>query len=532
VAALQAGESVDVIVEFESLSLDGECIAMARAAGRNHLGAAELPYRRSGLAALKQNVTSEVAGVSFLHDHENLASAWMRIESEAALNALLARAEVVRVRQRPLAVPFAAESLPVIRQPSVVAAGLTGAGKTIVILDSGVDYTNAFFDCTAPGEPGCRIVATHEAPEAVEGPSGNDGALDSNLHQHGTFVSAIAASVAPGADLAVVDMLGTTAGGGQVAAYIEEGINWAIGLITPERDVVAINISIGIVPAGGSTNDFYNTSPCVGAPASNAISDAILHGIQPIAATGNAAFQDSTFRDGIAIPACIPGVVSVSNTFDADIGEYDGGICVNEETAQDSIVCRAQTAPFLSLFAPGGWIDVPGAPLVGDIPIATSFAAPHVTGVWAILAAAMPHASNSEMLDLLRATGVPINDDRPNPPRTTPRIDVFAALDADGDEIFFPFDNCSDIDEDVEVCDADGDGFGNRCDCDIDNNGQCNTNDIDPFKDALVANDPVADINCSGAANTADIPPFKALLTEPQRPGPSGLPCAGEPPCN
>jgi hypothetical protein len=70
VAALQGGEPVDVLVEFESLSLDGEALAMARAAGRNHLGAAQLPYRRSGLAALKLNVISEVAGVSILHDHE------------------------------------------------------------------------------------------------------------------------------------------------------------------------------------------------------------------------------------------------------------------------------------------------------------------------------------------------------------------------------------------------------------------------------------------------------------------------------
>jgi hypothetical protein len=147
----------------------------------------------------------------------------------------------------------------------------------------------------------------------------------------------------------------------------------------------------------------------------------------------------------------------------------------------------------------------------------------------------MPNAANSEILNLLRTTGVPITDDRPDPPRITPRVDLFAALDADGDEILFPFDNCSDIDEDVEVCDADEDGFGNRCDCDLAPNGGdgvCNTADIDPFKDALVANDPVADINCDGASNTGDIPPFKALLTQPQRPGPSGLPCAGEPPCN
>ena len=136
---------------------------------------------------------------------------------------------------------------------------------------------------------------------------------------------------------------------------------------------------------------------------------------------------------------------------------------------------------------------------------------------------------------LLQATGVPITDDRLDPPRVTPRVDLYAALDADGDGVLFPFDNCSDKNEPLALCDADEDGFGNPCDCDIGPNGgneTCTTADIDPFKEALTAGDPVADIDCSGAATSADIPLFKTLLTEPQRPGPSGLPCAGEPPCN
>jgi hypothetical protein len=48
------------------------------------------------------------------------------------------------------------------------------------------------------------------------------------------------------------------------------------------------------------------------------------------------------------------------------------------------------------------------------------------------------------------------------------------------------------------------------------------------MKAALVANDPVGDINCDGAANTGDLDDFKALITNPSRPAPSGLACAGQ----
>ena len=51
------------------------------------------------------------------------------------------------------------------------------------------------------------------------------------------------------------------------------------------------------------------------------------------------------------------------------------------------------------------------------------------------------------------------------------------------------------------------------------------------MKAALQSGDLEGDINRSGQTTTADLPPFKALLVEENRPGPSGLPCAGTTPC-
>jgi hypothetical protein len=127
-----------------------------------------------------------------------------------------------------------------------------------------------------------------------------------------------------------------------------------------------------------------------------------------------------------------------------------------------------------------------------------------------------------------------VNDHRVLPNgRIKPRLDLLAALDEpDGDGVPLLADNCNeDANPGMQSCDADQDGYGNACDCDLDNNWVCNTNDIPLMKAALVNNDPVGDIDCSGATDTGDINPFKALLTDPHRPGPSGLACAETIPC-
>jgi hypothetical protein len=46
---------VELLVNFDSLSIDGEAIEMARARGSRVLGREELPYRRAALANLKQS---------------------------------------------------------------------------------------------------------------------------------------------------------------------------------------------------------------------------------------------------------------------------------------------------------------------------------------------------------------------------------------------------------------------------------------------------------------------------------------------
>jgi hypothetical protein len=254
-----------------------------------------------------------------------------------------------------------------------------------------------------------------------------------------------------------------------------------------------------------------------------------LVGVQPISASGNSALNNGTFEDGAVIPACIPGVVSVGAVYDSAFGTVDDGC--SEDPAGDEIPCWSQTSSYLELLAPGSLAEVSG--IETEAQYGTSFAAPHVAGAWAVMSAAMPGASNSEILSALKETGTDILDSRvTTEERETPRIDLFAALDRDGDAVLFPFDACLEHDSAPPLdCDTDLDGYGNVCDCDLNQSDSCDTADIPLMKAALQNNGPEGDINCSGTTDTNDLPPFKALLIAPNRPGPSGLPCAGTVPC-
>ncbi len=92
------------------------------------------------------------------------------------------------------------------RSPFVLqtaAAGYTGNGHYVAVLDSGVDYQHADFgSCTAPGVPAtCRVAGAYEM-------AANDGSLDDD--GRGSNVSGIALGVAPGARILNYDVFNPT----------------------------------------------------------------------------------------------------------------------------------------------------------------------------------------------------------------------------------------------------------------------------------------------------------------------------------
>ncbi len=87
--------------------------------------------------------------------------------------------------------------------PQTAAAGYTGNGHYVAVLDIGVNYQHADFgSCTAPGVPAtCRVAGAYEM-------AANDGSLDDD--GRGSNVSGIALGVAPGARILNYDVFNPT----------------------------------------------------------------------------------------------------------------------------------------------------------------------------------------------------------------------------------------------------------------------------------------------------------------------------------
>lgn len=365
-------------------------------------------------ATLKQRVRSTLGdnGYGVRKDYSHLPMAHVRVRDRAALHTLLNLSEVARLYENQRHVASLAESLPLIRQPSV---GADGAGTTVAILDTGLDYTRPEFGaCTAPGLPqGCRVVHAQDfAP--------GDGALDAD--GHGTFVAGITVAVAPGTQIAALDVFD---GFNAYASDILEAINWSIAN-KHRLNIVAINLSLATPGLGW-------TRKCNDSWAAAAFASARNAGIVPVVTSGN-----DGFANAINSPACTPGAASVGAVYDANLGPrswstcagtvQEGdvvrciglGQCTDSPSARDSVPCFSNSASFLKLLAPGTSIIAAG--YVGS---GTSAAAPHVSGAVAVLRSAFPGDSVGETLQRMRATGRPIAD--PKSGVTTPRLDLAAA---------------------------------------------------------------------------------------------------------
>jgi hypothetical protein len=156
------------------------------------------------------------------------------------------------------------------------------------------------------------------------------------------------------------------------------------------------------------------------------IDDLRKFGIATIIASGNQGWTDSMHA-----PGCISSAISVGAT-----------------TKSDAIWSFSNSAPFLSLVAPGESIcsSVPtatGTPppcfsvVDHELWNGTSMAAPHVAGAWAILKQKKPDATVGQILNALQTTGLKIADTRAGAnTRVNCRIQIDQALDNISDKLF------------------------------------------------------------------------------------------------
>ena len=398
---LTSGNTQDVIVVFNDEAIQEEAHALHLTTGYPLHHNRIIEHKATRYAAQKQEILSTIGlhEVLELKHYSHLPMGFIRIHSKGALDRLLAQPGVVGIYENTAERKFLAESLPLIGQPQVAAQGNLGTGTAVAVLDSGVNYTlSAFGSCTSPGEPSnCKVAFAQDfAP--------SDGKLDDN--GHGTNVAGIVLGVAPGTKIIALDVFrsdGFTYTSDQLSA-----INW---VITNKSiyNIVTINMSFG----GGS-----NFSPAINDPRQSSIDALRAVGIIPVAAAGN-----EGYKNALAAPAAIPGVISVGAVYDSTMGTKNWGDplrCTDITPFADEVTCFSNSTSFLTMLAPGSQILAAGKTMGG-----TSQAAPHVAGAVAVLRAAFPNETLDQTVARL-TNGVMITDSRND--ITKPRLSLPMAL--------------------------------------------------------------------------------------------------------
>jgi len=321
-----------------------------------------------------------------------------------------------------------ADSLPIVGATRAWAGGFKGTGKTIAVLDSGVDKVHSWltqkvvseacystndpaagYSSLCPGGVESSTAAGSGVPCTVLGGIGNCA--------HGTHIAGIAAGRSGAAyttniiSIQVMSLVNDSdACRGQASCLLSRtsDVISALNRVYDLRvtyDIAAVNISLA--------SDGY-TSHCDAEfqPMKDAIGQLRSVKIATVVASGNEFLTDS-----LSYPACISSAVSVGATGDGS----------DSNATADVVSQFSNSASFLNLLAPGNFITsaAQGGGVVGGS--GTSMAAAHVSGAWAMLKEKYPAATVDEVLNKLTTFGVNVTDSRNNV--TKPRIKIDAALE-------------------------------------------------------------------------------------------------------
>lgn len=349
---------------------------------------------------------------------DSMAAVAMSVEP-AMLQRLLASPRVASVLEDVAVPPTLVESVPLVTADQTAAAGFSGTGQVVAVLDTGIArehpmfagkvVSEACYSTTVPGQS--LSLCPDGAQSSTTAGSGTNCSLAITGCDHGTHVASIAVGsaaslkgVARRAKLIAIQVFSRFDSVSScnplpapcALSYFSDQIRGLERVHALRRSfkIASANMSLG----GGA----YATDCDSGFSAHKAIIDRLRAArIATVIAAGNAGF------DGfISAPACISTAVAVGST-----------------TKTDKVSSFSNHAPTIDLLAPGSGIRaaVPGGFATFD---GTSMAAPHVAGAFAIMKQGKPGASVSGILAALSCTGRPVA----RAGIVRPRIDVRNAL--------------------------------------------------------------------------------------------------------
>ena len=279
-------------------------------------------------------------------------------------------------------------------------AGIDGSGKTVCVIDTGIDYNHS--DLAGAYLGGYDFV--------------NDDANPFDDNGHGTHVAGIIASrnetyqgVAPGVGLYVVKALDSVGGGSFLD--VEDA------LIECYNEADTYNITVVSMSLGTNETAYDDADDCEFSTSGTLIDLLVGRNISVVIASGNEGFSD-----GIAFPACIPSATAVGAVNDAD-----------------SSAGFTNVGDLLDLFAPG--VSIVSTATTGDgnrdscdsetsfaSCSGTSMATPMVAGAFALMQQFLDEFRNetitpNNLTAIFNDTGVPVTDSG----ETQGRIDIWSA---------------------------------------------------------------------------------------------------------
>jgi uncharacterized repeat protein (TIGR01451 family) len=418
--SLNAGRSADVIVEFNADAID-EAAAQLRAQLKvsfAHRRVMELRQQRN--EALKTAVLSRLSATDFrrVKRYSHLPLELLRLNNASALQTLLDSTEVKAIYRDELKYPVLdSADTSLISLSAANTAGLTGAGTTVAVIDTGVNYTNSDFGCSSPGVPGtCKVNYYQNFADSSTAPDSNG---------HGSNVSGIVVGVAPGAKVAGLNVFG--AGSSAFDSTIIAALNWALANQVA-YNIVAVNMSLGDSVNHGAT--------CSGTAYDTPAAQLRLLGVEIYVASGN-----NGFNNGVSKPACVTGVNAVGAVYSRDIGVGAWSTCTDSTTAADKATCFSNLPPSSTLAYK--FLLAPGINIIagGYIASGTSQATPFAAGAQALIAAAIPEDmptqfnrdGQSSAYYMNSASGVNKTIARAGYSGSLQRLDLAASISAAGD---------------------------------------------------------------------------------------------------